>query len=178
MVEGLFQNILSVKKPTKNKYNVIFTQENAKIADGEVTWYCTLDNGLYILEGKIYQEEAYTSSKENNETWHTRLGHLNRKGLAMVKLPISKETCDVCMKGKATRQPLKSVKKLKSKAIGKLIHTDITGPIIPTSRSEYKYFQTIMDDYSHFVETYLMKNKSEAEYNLRNYIRESKKNKR
>lgn len=36
----------------------------------------------------------------------------------------------------------------------------------------HRYFQTIIDDYSHFTQTYLLKNKYEASDNLIKYIRE------
>ena len=60
----------------------------------------------------------------------------------------------------------------RSRKIDELIYTDIAGPISPVSREGCRYFQTITDDHSHFVKVYLLKQKSEAEENLRNYTKD------
>ena len=50
----------------------------------------------------------------------------------------------------------------KSKEIGDLIHTDICGPIEPTTAGGNKYFLTYTDDKSRNTTTYLLREKSEA----------------
>lgn len=55
--------------------------------------------------------------------------------------------------------------------IGELIHSDISGPSDPPTSGEHRYFQVIIDDYSHFTIVKLLKNKSEAEENMIEYIK-------
>ena len=43
-----------------------------------------------------------------------------------------------------------------------LIHTDIYGPITPTSMGGYRYFITFIDDYSHFGWIDLLQEKSSS----------------
>ena len=51
------------------------------------------------------------------------------------------------------------------------MHTDIGGPVnTPTSDGEV-YYQTIIDDFSHFTTVYLLKTKGQAKEKLMEYIR-------
>lgn len=52
---------------------------------------------------------------------------------------------------------------------GDLLHSDLCGPIHPTSVNGECYFQVLIDDYSHMVKTYLLKNKK-AEHNILKHI--------
>ena len=49
-------------------------------------------------------------------------------------------------------------------------------PVTVQTMDSERYYQTIIDDYTHFVQVYLLKSKSEAERNLMDYIRELKAN--
>lgn len=64
--------------------------------------------------------------------------------------------CEPCVQGKLT------VDKPKSKRPLELIHSDVCGPVKPETIEGFKYFTTFIDDYTHFVVVYLMKNKSEV----------------
>ncbi|GKD85966.1 ribonuclease H-like domain-containing protein, partial [Tanacetum coccineum] len=50
----------------------------------------------------------------------------------------------------------------KSNCIGKLVHLDLWGPYRVHSREGYRYFLTIVDDYSRVVWVYLVKTKDET----------------
>lgn len=59
-----------------------------------------------------------------------------------------KEICSICAQSKITRQSFKKVSEEKSKRPLELVHSDICGPIIPTSTYDSKnYFLTFLDDY-------------------------------
>lgn len=171
IVPKLFHNIISVKKLVQKKYKVLFDNYGAKIIYRRNVIYCNNRNGLYTFTGTMIYDEVHVNICNKN-VWHQRLGHLNRQGLKIMKLPVSNEVCEPCMKSKSTRLPFKQVMKPRSKSIGELIYTDIAGPITPLSLNGEKYFQTITDDYSHFVKVYLLKQKSEAADNIINYVRE------
>ncbi|KAF2879415.1 hypothetical protein ILUMI_26757 [Ignelater luminosus] len=66
--------------------------------------------------------------------------------------------CELCILEKIVRRPL-SKKGLRALKPLQLVHTDVRGPIRPTSWDGYNYFFTFIDDYIHFVDVYLMKNK-------------------
>ncbi|GKB23181.1 putative RNA-directed DNA polymerase, partial [Tanacetum coccineum] len=53
-----------------------------------------------------------------------------------------------------------------STELGKLVHLDIWGPYKVTSKDGFRYFLTIMDDFSKDVWVYLLKSKTEVFYNI------------
>jgi hypothetical protein len=100
--------------------------------------------------------------------WHRRLAHLSednvRKLAAMVKgMSIRYRTavgvCDACMEGKQHRQPshqpaTRAVQPLE------LIHSDLCGPIDPTSFGGAMYFILFIDDGTRYTYIYLLKRKT------------------
>ncbi|GBM05196.1 hypothetical protein AVEN_197749-1 [Araneus ventricosus] len=50
-----------------------------------------------------------------------------------------------------------------------MIHTDICGPIVPKTFAGEQYFMTVTDDYSRFTEVRLLKRKSGATSELKNF---------
>ncbi|GJS64962.1 ribonuclease H-like domain-containing protein [Tanacetum coccineum] len=85
--------------------------------------------------------------------WHSRLGHPTDQVLSVLKndLSISKDTsvhgCEVCHKAKQTRKPF-PLSDHKSKTLGELVHLDLWGSYRVPCREGFKYFLTIVDDYS------------------------------
>ncbi|CAH0714616.1 unnamed protein product, partial [Brenthis ino] len=128
IVPGLCNNLLSVKQLMNKGYMLIFKDNTLKIIKGEKTFYGEISGKLCTLKMNINIGEICNITKQEN-LWHERLGHPNRKYLSIMKLPYSKEVCNACMKGKSTCLPFKTVTKPKSCQIGKLIHTDIAGPV-------------------------------------------------
>ncbi|KAL1455732.1 hypothetical protein WDU94_009805 [Cyamophila willieti] len=121
-------------------------------------------------KGLVNFGQALKTNNVDLTLWHRRMGHLNRRSLQRMKLPVSDEVCSECQKGKATRLPFISCKLPRSNRIGELIHTDLCGPIDPPTRNGERYFQVIVDDYSHFTKVYLLKQKNEATKNVINYV--------
>ena len=77
------------------------------------------------------------------------------------KLKISKvELCESCINGKMTRSKFGT--RTKAKRLLEIIHTDIAGPITPLTHNEERYFITFVDDFSNYVQVYVIKNKSDA----------------
>ena len=67
----------------------------------------------------------------------------------------------MCHQAKQTRKhfPLSDHK---TKDIGDLVHLDVWGPYRVKSKEGFKYFLTVIDDYSRVVWTYLLKGKDEV----------------
>ncbi|GJZ58577.1 ribonuclease H-like domain-containing protein [Tanacetum coccineum] len=99
--------------------------------------------------------------------WHNRLGHPSDQVLSVLHqdLDISKSStisaCEVCHKAKQTMDPFPLSSHI-SKHLGELVHLDFWGPYRVPSREGFKYFLTIVDDYSRAVWVYLIKTKDEV----------------
>jgi hypothetical protein len=108
-------------------------------------------------------------------TWHRRFGHL---GMDATKRMLEgryasgieyegefvQDICPPCVIGKGARQPVRSSGHRASRLL-ELLHADICGPYPVSSRSgEYKgrnhYFIVILDDYSNYGHTALLKDRS------------------
>ncbi|GJY38415.1 ribonuclease H-like domain-containing protein [Tanacetum coccineum] len=73
--------------------------------------------------------------------------------------------CDICHEAKYTREPF-IICDHKTTNLGDIFHLDVWGPYRITSREGYKYFLTVMDDYSRAVWLYLLKGKDEVTSNV------------
>lgn len=71
-------------------------------------------------------------------------------------------TCSDCLIGKQPRNPIPKKSSWRAKEVLELIHSDICGPINPTSTSGIKYILCFIDDCSRKAWVYLLKEKSEA----------------
>lgn len=173
IVPGLTHNLLSVHKLMERNITVVFRHGELKIHTKTKTYVGEKCGKLYILKVELPKSEyCHSTSMENNlDIWHKRLGHANRKSLALMNLPYSNKVCDTCMKNKSTRLPFNTITRRQSHSIGELVHSDVAGPTrVPTNQG-HRYFQTIIDDYSHFTQTYLLMNKNEATNNIIKYIK-------
>lgn len=104
-------------------------------------------------------------SSSEIDSWHFRLGHLSFERMQHISLPCNKrksiKVCSICPKAKLYRQsfPLSSTR---AKVVFELIHVDIWGAYKCTTYDGYKYFLTIVDDYSRATWVHLMSSKSNA----------------
>ncbi|KAG7302945.1 hypothetical protein JYU34_012939 [Plutella xylostella] len=173
ILESLSFNLLSVRKIVQNDCEVRFNSETVEIqknnnSGNKIIGYCS--GKLYKLHTEIAVDRCNYANFSTGEVWHRRLGHLNRRSLQTMNLPVSKNVCGPCMEGKGKRKPFQRILKPRSHGIGELIHTDIAGPANIEGLNEERYYQTIIDDYSHFCEVRLLKTKSEATDNIIHYI--------
>ncbi|XP_016445850.1 uncharacterized protein LOC107771034 [Nicotiana tabacum] len=99
--------------------------------------------------------------------WHQRLGHA--PVAVLQKIPSLKThllnkdnlNCIVCPLARQTRFPFPTSTK-KSVCSFDLVHMDVWGPYRQCTYNGYKYFLTIVDDYSRMTWIYLMKMKSDV----------------
>ncbi|KAJ0746343.1 putative RNA-directed DNA polymerase [Helianthus annuus] len=102
--------------------------------------------------------------------WHSRLGHPSDQVLAVLKdnfdvKSVEHGPCDVCHRAKQIRVPF-PISDHKTKSVGELIHLDLWGPYKVTSYEGFKYFLTVVDDFSRTVWCYLLTSKTEVFDNL------------
>ncbi|GKB12012.1 ribonuclease H-like domain-containing protein [Tanacetum coccineum] len=135
-------------------------------------WNIRLSNGLTLFDVMVIPEYCVTLifvhklAKENKHAWHYRLGHLAEPVLNVLKdyLQIDKKDnigcCEIYQRAKQTREhfPLSDHT---SKSLGDLVHLDLWGPYKVTSYEGFRYFLTVVDDYTRAVWVYLIKSKDE-----------------
>ncbi|KAF5812881.1 putative RNA-directed DNA polymerase [Helianthus annuus] len=168
-------NLLSVHKLAKdNKIGVLFNENNCMLQDlrsKKILVIGRQENGLYFLgkDGNVVNM-CFNSVVKSN-LWHSRLGHPSDQVLAALKDVLNVNSiehgpCDVCHRSKQIRVPF-PLSDRKSKELGELVHLDLWGPYKIPSYEGYKYFLTVVDDYTRTVWCYMLKNKAEVFENLK-----------
>ncbi|GJZ88337.1 ribonuclease H-like domain-containing protein, partial [Tanacetum coccineum] len=184
VVPGYCVSLLSVNKLIKDsKLFVGFDEDKCYIQDldkGITLGTGSESGGLYLFDdsknislGNVNTVMAFNVSKD---LWHNRLGHPADQVLNVLKndLNLSKKTCvsacETCHRAKQTREPF-PLSDHKSMNPGELVHLDLWGPYKVSSREGFRYFLTIVDDYSRAVWTYLLKTKDEVFDCIVNFIK-------
>nr|GEX15260.1 ribonuclease H-like domain-containing protein [Tanacetum cinerariifolium] len=164
VVPGYCVSLISMNKLIKDsKLFVGFDEDKCYIQDlkKEITMGTGSEfGGLYLFDiessksiGNVNMIHCYDVSKD---LWHNRLGYPIDQVLLVLKndIGLSKSTsvtaCEVCHRAKQTRDPF-PLSDHKSEKLGELIHLDLWGPYRVTSREGFKYFLTIVDDFSRAV---------------------------
>ena len=107
------------------------------------------------------------------DSWHFRLGHLSFDKMRLIDLPCNNQktntVCSVCPKARLHRQsfPLSNTRATR---IFEFVHVDIWGAYRCSTYDGYKYFLTIVDDYSRATWVHLMSTKSNAFPLLQSFI--------
>ncbi|GJV76821.1 putative RNA-directed DNA polymerase, partial [Tanacetum coccineum] len=177
VVPGYEVSLLSVHKLSKdNKFRVIFDDNTCVIQDSvQRTQVGTgsESNVLYFLNtGKrLVNNNNIEVCCLSKCIWHNRLGHPADQVLSILKTKLDFEkdntdnVCDVCHKAKQTREPF-PLSEHKSKALGQLVHLDVWGPYKVQSKEGYKYFLTVVDDFTRAVWVFLLKGKDEVFHHI------------
>jgi transposase InsO family protein len=154
---------------------------------------------LYVLPGTIKPPPSLPSSPSLSppflnvpiptliatpdlETWHRRLGHANyhtvldmARSTYVTGMPTNLSStppaCDACIRGKQTHQPVpKSREGRKATKRLERVFVDLTGPQSVLSRSGCAYVMNIIDDCTGYYWTRLLKSKSDAARELREWL--------
>lgn len=164
--------------------NAYFVGKNNKITvyhnDGRVLFEAYKKRGLYFAKpyyGNNVKSDSNTKSKVNFSTssentldvWHKRYCHVNSKYIVQTSknncvkgLPVFKNQiikCDPCKLSKTRRKSFKPLGKIRSNKPLELIHMDLCGPLPDVAIGGFRYFLTIIDDFSRKVTTYPLKEK-------------------
>ncbi|KAJ0470754.1 putative RNA-directed DNA polymerase [Helianthus annuus] len=174
-VPGYSVNLLSVYRLSKdNSVNVLFNDTSCFLQDSSskrILMSGNQDSGLYFVGNSGNLSHNCFNSVVKSATWHSRLGHPSDQVLAVLKQTLNIQTsehgpCDICHRAKQVRVPF-PLSEHKSKSVGDLIHLDVWGPYKVTSYDGYKYFLTVVDDYSRAVWCYFMFSKAEVFENVK-----------
>ncbi|GJW10406.1 ribonuclease H-like domain-containing protein [Tanacetum coccineum] len=84
--------------------------------------------------------------------WHSRLGHPSDQVLKVLEHELVFDNCDlghceICQRSKQTREPF-PLSEHKSSVLVELVHLDLWGPYRIASKEGFRYFLTIVDDYT------------------------------
>lgn len=130
-------------------------------------------NWLYKLILETSRSECLISKMEEiSWIWHSRLGHVNFQAMTLMstkqmetRLPDliqPKGICTGCLMAKKTRNSFPSQASFRATQPLELIHSDLCGPISPTTKGVNKYFMLLVDDFSRVMWAYMLSRKDEA----------------
>ncbi|GBN20004.1 Retrovirus-related Pol polyprotein from transposon TNT 1-94 [Araneus ventricosus] len=134
-----------------------------------------IDSIVYILMSLPKEYESVKVALENqpnsdiDDLWHRRCGHSCNQSLKQLGLPSISSFCEVCTRAKQCATPVGKGPRRRETVPMVMIHTDICGPIVPKTFAGEQYFMTLIDDYSRFTEVRLLKRKSDAASELKNF---------
>nr|GFA51289.1 retrovirus-related Pol polyprotein from transposon TNT 1-94 [Tanacetum cinerariifolium] len=153
------------KAPVKGKernYDIHFKDRSATIRNQEgklIAKVPMTKNRMFILNIQHDEAKCLKSYLEDHSwLWHRRYGHLNFgdlkilsskgmvKGLDHIDHP--NQMCEGCLFGKHARSSFMKEATSRAKETLQLIHTDLCGPITPSSLDKNHYFILFIDDFS------------------------------
>jgi hypothetical protein len=169
-VQGLKVNLLSMAALASRGIQCVFGKEVAHLGHVKAARV----NNLYCLGIEVFKSmKAVTMQDVHRSLAHAGNGIL-REAISSFDVEAKGDltTCHECLKGKMARD---SFKKSSSKASDpfNVIWADVIGPIRPESYGKAKYVLILMDDFSRFVWSFLMKRKSEVTGIVRDFLRGS-----
>jgi len=171
-------NLVSASKLALNwNCHLIFSSKDCVIQDNltkEKIGIVEARNGLYIFHSSIFQRNVtnrYIPSihcvyKDVN-VWHNRLGHLSNERLHVLRsiypcISVQKPyLCDTCYRAKQRKLSF-PLSHSNTSNIFDLLHMDIWGPCSIISMHGFRYFLTIVDDFSRYTWVIPMCTKSEV----------------
>ena len=172
-IPDLKRNLISLGVLDSNGYCYKAQNGVLKVMKGSmVVLKAEKRNGLYLLDGvAIIGTAAVVAPKILDKTtlWHMRLAHVSEKGL----MELSKQRllcgdkldqlsfCDHSVYGKMISVKL-NVAKHCTQSILDYIHSDLWEPSRHVSMRGYRYFMSIIDDYSRRMWIYFLNTKDET----------------
>lgn len=144
------------------KCEIVSNESHQVIAEGIIS------SGLYYMTDAVQGQShmAKNSAADQFNLWHNRLGHTSATVMTKIdhiKQSVSSSTdkvCITCPLAKFTKLPY-SLSSSHAKSPFELVHVDTWGPYKELTRGRYRYFLTLVDDFSRMTWIYLMEFKSD-----------------
>ncbi|KAL0401556.1 UNVERIFIED_CONTAM: Retrovirus-related Pol polyprotein from transposon TNT 1-94 [Sesamum latifolium] len=175
-VPKLESNILSLCQFLENGYEVLMKDNCLWLRDRNAKLLAKVamsKNRMFKLNIKTVEAKCLKVHVQDVAwQWHKRYGHLNfgalqeigeRKmvyGIPSINHP--NHLFEACLVGKHTRKSFPKETTWRATKPLELVHTDVCGPINPSSLGKSKYFILFIDDFSRKTWIYFLKQKSEA----------------
>ncbi|XP_066341168.1 uncharacterized protein [Miscanthus floridulus] len=119
-------------------------------------------NWLYLLDLKVEQPVCLVVS-------FNVLGRLEKMVQGLPHIKHGGKLCDSYLAGKQRRLPFPKVAKYHAKEALELIHSDLCGPITPTTNGGRRYFLLLVDYCSHYMWLQLLTSKDEAATTIKKF---------
>ena len=190
-VPGLSKNLFSVTACLNNGFYVLFKSDPRECRILEASAIVATgfqSEGLWVLKTEEAQHSALISVRKPNGNqpslnpnrsnllkWHQKFGHLHLEGLLALErkkmvtgLEDLQDTggkleCEVCDSAKMAKLPFPKTRQgPRSSEVLELVHSDIVGPITPSTVRGAKYILTFIDDRSHYCWSYLLSHKDDT----------------
>ncbi|GAU47154.1 hypothetical protein TSUD_287370 [Trifolium subterraneum] len=167
---GLQNSLLTIGQLQQKNLTIVFSNDLCKVyheSRGLIMSTQMTANRMYVIHASVLTPMCLKVLKmDPTQLWHCRYGHLSHKGIIiltkkeMVKgLPVlqeTAETCEDCIVGKHQRDSIPKSSNWRATEKLQLVHSDICGPITPTSNGGSRYFITFTDDFSRKTWTYVL----------------------
>lgn len=188
------QNLLSTKRMQNKGMTIIFESNGGvTVKKGSITVLTGISrhNLISVVFTKTINRYIHVNVAQTtvdcDQLWHERLGHIHDLKFQQLKAnrlhtdidilksvnPI-REVCEACVFAKQTRRPF--AKERDRSHVNRplfAIHTDVCGPITPTTIDNKNYFVTFIDEFTHYTTVYLMSKKSDVFTFLKDFIAKS-----
>lgn len=188
-------NLLSVRRIQEAGMSILFS-ENGQVTvrkDGAILLTGKSKQNLIVVDFIINNISCNQVINDKNELdatyqlWHARMGHIDklkfleikRNNLFLNMEPIkhinpSDKLCEACIYGKQFRLPFSKTRD-RSHVTRPLfiVHTDVCGPITPSTIDEKNYFVTFIDEFTHYTVVYLLQTKSEVFNTFQDFLAKS-----
>ena len=165
--------------------NLIFSSNNCVIQDNQTKEsidIVSVKAGLYAFESSFFRNTAthtiapsFNCTVKDINLWHYTMGHLSDERLNVLRtkysyIPAEKpHVCDVCLRAKQKKLPF-ALSRSHNANMFELLHMDIWGPCSVISMHSFRYFLTIVDDFSRFTWVISLHTKSEVRNHIVNFI--------
>uniref|UniRef100_A0A2N9FS43 Reverse transcriptase Ty1/copia-type domain-containing protein n=1 Tax=Fagus sylvatica TaxID=28930 RepID=A0A2N9FS43_FAGSY len=176
-VPRIASNLLSVHKLClHNHCSCYFDANKLLIQDlptGRLLYKGLSKNGVYPIQPSTLFNfvsnktacTAHSVSSHKWQLWHSRLGHPSNKVLSNLfpslqcNSSIASMHCKHCLAGKMHQLPFPISNKPSTTPFA-LVHADLWGPAPITSSTGFRFYLVLVDDFTKFTWTYLLKHKS------------------
>ena len=173
-VPNMKSNILSLGQLLEKGYDIHMKDYNLSIKDDKNNFIAKVPmskNRMFLINIQNDVAKCLKACyRDSSWLWHLRFGHLNFgslellskkemvKGLPCINHP--DQICEACLVGKQFRKSFPKESESRAKKPLELIHTDLCGPIKPSSLGNSNYFLLFIDDFSRKTWVYFLKQKS------------------
>ena len=176
-VPEMGKNLYSVGQATARGLEIRFKGDNVYFLSGDeevIAAGLRQGNLIYrmFFRGPLANQLEVTVAEANFEKWHERLGHLNSQAMedliakylvSGVKVKGAKNDffCEGCQVGKSHKLPFKK-ESARIAAPGKMIHSDVCGPMQETSLEGARFYVSFIDDATGYRHVNYIKYKSDV----------------
>ncbi|GLU00272.1 hypothetical protein SLE2022_176510 [Rubroshorea leprosula] len=182
-VSDLKSNLLSLGQLQEKGYEILIKDGVCQIRDSKLGLIAKVKmtrNRLFPLYLQTTNLSCLSARlKDTAWLWHCRFGHLYFGGLkalqqknmvnGLAHFDSPSKICEICVVSKQHRDSFSKDRSWRAKQVLDLVHSDLCGPINPTSNGGKQYFITFVDDYSRKTWVYLLQTKSEALAAFKNF---------